>query len=68
MSAFTDRLYRQWRQAHGGSGYGFEDRLALTARPGRSPSPRKAKAQRANAGPSVHKPTDKESNHGISQV
>lgn len=37
-------------------------------RPRRRPSPEEAKAQRANAGPSVHKPTVKESNHGISQV
>ena len=67
MSAFTDRLYRQWRQAHGGSGYGFEDRLQRPVGLGRSPS--KAKRQRVpSAGVSVHKPTGKESTHGITQV
>ena len=67
MSAFTDRLYRQWRHSSGGSG------VLLTtgrpARPGQSKSPQKAKAQRSGtAEPSIHNPIDRESNHGIRKV
>ncbi|RRD56488.1 hypothetical protein EII20_10680 [Comamonadaceae bacterium OH2545_COT-014] len=65
MSSFTDRLYRQWRRSSGGSGV-----LLTTGRPALPfAAPKKAKRQRfADAGASVHKPTEKESNHGISKV
>lgn len=37
-------------------------------RPRQERDPEKAKALRANAGPSVHEPTEKESNHGITEA
>jgi len=63
MSAFTDRLYDQWRRSSGGSGV-----LLTTGRPAR-PEPQKAKAPSASrSGPSVRNSIKKGSNHGISKV
>lgn len=56
------------RSGLGGLGLGSgRDRESLEGVRSRG-NPEKAKAQRVSAGPSVHKPTVKESNHGISQV
>jgi hypothetical protein len=63
MSAFTDRLYGQWRRSSGGSGV-----LLTTGRPA-LPTPKKAKRQRVvNAGVSVPNPINGGSNHGIPKV
>ena len=68
MSAFTDRLYQEWRRSSGGSG------VLLTtgrpARPGRSQAPQKAKPRAAAtaSGVSVQNPIRRESNHGIQKV
>lgn len=63
MSAFTDRIYAQWRARSNPGG-----RLIQTGRPA-LPAPvqaSKAKGQRvSDAGPSIHKPIDEGSNHGI---
>ena len=68
MSAFTDRLYNQWRRSNGGSGTLLT--TGRPARPGLSQGPQKAKPRAvasANAA-SVHNPIDRESSHGISKV
>ena len=66
MSAFTDRLYAQWRLASGGSGV-----LLTTGRPA-APSktnPQKAESRSAaTPRPPVHNPNNGGSNYGISQV
>ena len=66
MSAFTDRLYRQWRTSHGGSGV-----LSGTGRPASPPKTKSQKAESrgvAASRPPVHNPIEEGSNHGISQV
>lgn len=66
MSAFTDRLYREWRSSSGGSGV-----LIGTGRPA---SPSKTKIQKAEnrSAPTprlpVQNPMKESSNHGISKV
>jgi hypothetical protein len=67
MSAFTDRLYDQWRRSYGGGGV-----LVTTGRPalpGRFSAPQKAKTPRnAGVGSSVLNSNEKDSNHGISKL
>ena len=66
MSAFTDRLYHQWRNQQRNFG------LLLTT--GRPATPSKTKFQKAEnrsaptPGVSVQNPMKESSNHGISKV
>ena len=61
MSAFTDRLYAQWRRSNGGSGV-----LLTTGRSALPFAPHKAKTQRRPyAGLSIRNPNVGGSNHGI---
>lgn len=67
MSAFTDRVYRQWVGRTGGASPGFHDnRPAL---PSKTSSARKAKGPRcAGVSPSVHQPNSGGSTNGMSPV
>ena len=67
MSAFTDRVYRQWVGRTGGALSSYRDnRPAL---PSKTTLPRKAKGPRcAGVSPSVHQPNSGGSTNGMSPV
>ena len=66
MSAFTDRLYHQWRNQQRNFGL-----LLTTGRPATLSKTKFQKAESRSAAtprPPVHNPIKKGSNHGIQQV
>ena len=67
MSAFTDRLYRQWRDRAGDGGFYIP--TGRPALPTGASRPQKAKTPGiAGPGSSVRNPIKKGSNHGIRKV
>lgn len=66
MSAFTDRLYHQWRTQQ--RNFGLLLTTGLPATPSKTKFQKAESRSAATPRPPVHNPMKESSNHGISKV